>query len=559
MKLSIYLLRDTVKDFDEIVQDKYLAGDGAFRALDQTNNLPFECKAYIQRNKAKSPRWVKFLSSHFRAADLALTNQSNSFLLLLHVSDRFFAVTFGYGFQAIDRSKVEPRFGLMAVANSLDPDRIRTVDANNIDMISRQTRTHISMGSNVDEFDLNFQVDLVRKLGGKPISAALAKFASGADSICIGVDCALDRVGDKCAELLKAFRSDAYKVAFGYLDHLWPINRKAPEIAGLEAKLEAKIAARSHNRLAVALPEIPDEEVLDFYKIFTQGRAVELDELDLEGIYAFLAGLRDPPSIRDVSIIGIGDNYEPVTPKRTLRDYLVCELDADGETYIFCLGEWYRADRNFVKDIREQVETIPDRTSSLGLIPIRNKEPEAAYNERVASVKEWVGLDKNNFRVGGKHDKVEVCDLLTDAPELICVKKMDKSSTLSHLFAQGSVSAALLRRHDGYLKRVNEIGAAHWPADWKPLTGASLNTVTFIYAIASRRGGSLAETMFFFSQVNLLFHVKMIRQTGCDVALCKIEYEEPAVAPKKARRQKEATLPPRALGSDGTTEVDLPA
>jgi uncharacterized protein (TIGR04141 family) len=61
-----------------------------------------------------------------------------------------------------------------------------------------------------------------------------------------------------------------------------------------------------------------------------------------------------------------------------------------------------------------------------------------------------VMMDRDNFKIGGAHDKIEVCDLLNEARQMICVKKMVSSATMSHLFSQGSVSATLLRKEPKY-------------------------------------------------------------------------------------------------------------
>ena len=123
MKLSVYLACETVNEFDEVLQTKYLAGPEAYFQLPATVQLPYECKAFVQINKAKAPRWLPFISSHFDTAALDLLNQSSSFLLLIKASGRIFAVTFGYGFHAIDRAKIEPRFGLMVAASIINPEK----------------------------------------------------------------------------------------------------------------------------------------------------------------------------------------------------------------------------------------------------------------------------------------------------------------------------------------------------------------------------------------------------------------------------------------------------
>jgi uncharacterized protein (TIGR04141 family) len=387
MKLSIYLVREHVVDFNEVLQQKYREGEDAFVELQPSGQLPYECRAFVQRNKAKPPRWLPFLETHFETAQLNLINRSNSFVLLIKAAGRMFAVTFGHGFQSLDRAKIEPRFGLIVAASSLNPVQIRALETNLIDTVTRNKRTHSSAGSRVADFDVNPHTDWIRKLSGTPISENLAKSVSGSDSVCIGVDCDLQSVGAKCSELLAAYESNAYKEAFGYLDHLQPLGKHDPEIDRLEIHLAARLAERTHDRISIAFPEIPDEEQLDHFKVTGDRHAIQLEELTLEGIYQFLSQDELEPNPASIFVVGIGDNDAPVTKRRSLREYLVCEIEHDNETYIFCLGHWFRADRDYVQRIRREVAAIDDLTAELDLLPIRNREPEGKYNERLANDK----------------------------------------------------------------------------------------------------------------------------------------------------------------------------
>lgn len=547
MKLSVYLVRENVTDFDKVLQAKHLKDDG-FVEITQTRQLPYECKAFVQSNKAKPPRWASYLGGHFDTESLGLLNQSNSFLLLIRVAGRIFAVTFGYGFTAIDRSKIEPRFGLMAAANSLDAARISTLETNLVDAISRNRRTHISMGSSFAEFDINPRMDWIRKISGKPKSSKLAKSISGSDSVCVGVDCTLAEVGDKCGELLVEFESEKYKESFRYLDNLWPINKNAPEVVDLDKELVAKLGARSHDRIAIAFPEIPDEELLDHFKVYCHFEAADLEELGLAGIYKFMDDSGLPPEPSQINIVGIGDNDQPVTKSRSLREYLVCEVDRGDDTFIFCVGQWFRANKDYVQQVRAEVAALDDLTGSLDLIQIRNDEREEHYNQRVADDRGWLVLDKVNFQIRNSHDKIEICDVLTEAKQFLCVKKMDRSATLSHLFSQGSVSATLLREHDGYRKATNDALVGHWPTATE-IGSSDLGGVTFVYALATRREEPLSTSMFFFSLVNLLNHVRAIRRVGCNVAICRIGYEADPAVPTKTTRKKAAKTAKAAAGS----------
>jgi uncharacterized protein (TIGR04141 family) len=425
----------------------------------------------------------------------------------------------------------------MTSVNALDPDQLTTLDTNNIDLVTRQQRTHLSVGSPVSEFGLDVNVDWIRKISGKPTSKSVAKSVSGADPIVINSECNLETLGEKCAQLLELFESDAYKDKLSFIDQLQPLNRKDPVVGRLDAELKRRLDLQSHDRIAIAYPELPDEEQLAVYKIWKQRSNSELEEISLGSVYDFFNVYPDVP--RDpsqVHVIGLDGNDEPVTHKRSLRDYLVCEIEWEGKTYVLSIGQWFRVNGDYVAKVRESVAEVDDLTEVLDLPPAKYGEREASYNTRVAEEKGWLLMDKANIRIGGSYDKVEVCDVMSGDFHLLCVKKMNRSSTLSHLFAQGSVSATLLRESSEYRDAMNGLVNAKWAG--KALSVERLPSVVFVFGIPTDKTGPLSSCMFFFSQVNLLNHVKAIRRVGCRAALCKIEYDPVRPKQRKGMRQR---------------------
>jgi uncharacterized protein (TIGR04141 family) len=81
---------------------------------------------------------------------------------------------------------------------------------------------------------------------------------------------------------------------------------------------------------------------------------------------------------------------------------------------------------------------------------------EGTYNKQLATDRGWRLLDKRNFHLPA-YQKVEICDVLTERKHLLCVKRMTRSSTMSHLFTQGQVSANLMAANmSGYRDRIME-------------------------------------------------------------------------------------------------------
>lgn len=534
MKLSVYLMRDSVKKFEDILIDKALKGPAPFRNLPASTTLPYPCKAYIQVNKSGPPKWESFLKGAFKTGSLRLVNQNSSFVLLIKKQKRFFAVTLGFGFLAINPAVIESRFGLMVAANWLT--KVNGVETNVIDRVTSNKKLHVGTGSDIAELALNPQIDFIRRMEGKlPTNSAATKI-SGCDSCCITTKGDITSLGAICTDLLDRYEATDYKKLYGFLDNLVPLSKHDNRRADLEQQLVDRLKAKSYDKISIAFPEMPDEERLNHYKVSCD-TSVDLDELTLEGLYEFIYDYTIDVNLDKIYVLGIGNDDSPVTRRRPLRDYLAAEFEHGNETFIFCNGEWFLAEAHYVKHVRAEVAALPDLTATLALAPVRNKESEGAYNSRMATLNDLLLMDKDNFRIGGSHDKIEVCDLLSERRELICVKKMESSSSMSHLFGQGSVSATLLRSEAAYRKNLNDSALAEWPK-FKFIDDSNFNDVTVVYAVATRKSEQLSEGMFFFSLVNLLNHVRTIRLTGCKVGLSKIGYEDNSSSPTKSVRKK---------------------
>src|SRR5688572_14383188 len=124
MRITFYLFKKSVVEF----RDVWKVGTGGLPAeytkVRLKSTVPFEGEAYLQANKPAIPEWWTFIEPYcaIRDADKPL-NRSSSFVVLLKIKRRIFAATFGHGFAALERGKLEPDFGLKVTLNSVDPSR----------------------------------------------------------------------------------------------------------------------------------------------------------------------------------------------------------------------------------------------------------------------------------------------------------------------------------------------------------------------------------------------------------------------------------------------------
>lgn len=523
MKLTFYLFNESVDNFDDALDLTKLEGEDSFREISLADDVPFEAKAYFQQNRRTQPKWLDFIKDYVEINDEEVFNTTNSFLLLIKSENRIFAISQGFGFTALNRKKLERGFGLRVVLNEINPQKIKSVDARNIDTTTKQKKVYINKNSPLYEFDFDFDADLINILSGQPGDEALARKLAGSDSLSLTADIEFSNLGEKCSQLLNSFNKEIYRQNFPFIDYL-RIVKDEELVSQLEEVLKTNINNRSHEKLMLAYPEIPDFEQIDNFKIWSGHENDYVEDVDLAKLYGFLDKFELGCDTENIHLIGLNSNEQAVTKKFSLHDFIVFETTFSGTRYLLSLNQWFELADDYVERINQELTTIPETAS--GFLPaLHYGSREDTYNSSVVEGRtDIVLLDKHNFQVEGEgQSKVEVCDLLTQNKEFICVKKYNGSSTLSHLFNQGFVSATLLNDEPPYrLFIINECPDGFLDPTISE-TSLDKENITFVFAIATDTPGPVKDNLPFFSKVNLAKTNKAIKRMGFAVRICKIE------------------------------------
>ena len=216
-------------------------------------------------------------------------------------------------------------------------------------------------------------------------------------------------------------------------------------------------------------------------------------------------------------------------------DYLVAEIEHEGVAYIYTWGRWFKIDKDYQIKTHYKLNKIIDLTESLKLPDLHRTmkggktyyEDEGDYNARVKNVLSVFDFDKKPVHYK-ENQKIEICDFLIADEYFVCVKKMNDSASMSHLFNQG-INTAYLLRGDAEFEN-NLFSALNRTVD--------INKASIVFGIVTKKGGSIKDVLFFFSQMSLLRAAKDIESRGFKVAVAKIATKDVESLPNKKATAK---------------------
>ena len=142
---------------------------------------------------------------------------------------------------------------------------------------------------------------------------------------------------------------------------------------------------------------------------------------------------------------------------------------------------------------------------------------------RIAKLTGLALLDTKCARVDGS--AIEPCDLFDSRGQFIHVKRKTRSATLSHLFAQGTVSAECFISDAEFRKNLRkcleEQGGRFYQAI--PLDRPEPSRFGVIYAIITKRSKDWPLNLPFFSRLNLMNAAHHLARLSFKVSLIRIE------------------------------------
>jgi uncharacterized protein (TIGR04141 family) len=489
-------------------------------------DLSFAGIFYVRSPREKRPSWMDFVQPGILDELEALENVSTAAVLLLEASSRSFAFTFGHGRSLLKPDSYEIDFGLKVALNVVDADRLRSVDVRTFEELTLHTRRQTSRGSSLDTFGLDVSRDLLRAVTGEPRAPAFGTRVTGSDALALNARLEFSELGRKCDDMLEAYKSDNYKQRFGWIDHLKAV-RDPFVIDALNEQLVEALRANSVEKLHLAPAEPLDWERVEGFRYSTEesdeAPHSDLDIRDYLGTIEELSGL----SVQDLKRARIELLYtelEQPVDRWSIYECIVFEAERGEALYVLTGGRWFEVATSFVDSVDQYVRGLP--RSDLPIPSAQVGERERDYNERAAQGNPQLMLmDGKLVRCGGGQGPIEVCDLFSSGRQFVHVKRKLRSATLSHLFAQGAVSAEAFLRDSEFREDTRQIVASSRPdlAHLIPEGRPNAPEFEIVYAIITAASNDWPLPLPFFSRLHLMQASQRLQLLGYRVSTLPVD------------------------------------
>lgn len=517
--LSIFLLKEDVETFEGA-----LRADAAVEWQGIRPDSGVDGTLAVRSPEAKVPWWRGFVAPHLedRHSLDRLTNASTAAVLFLVAADRRWAITFGHGRHLLDPEAYSQDFGLRVVLNTVEPVRLRSVDARTFDELTVHTRRDVSRGSALEAFGLDVTRDLLRAVTGPPRDMAMGERITGSDAAAVATRVVFGDVPKLCGELLSAYGADVYKEHFGFIDHLRPV-RDPARVASLDETLVAAIQANELTDIHLAPPEPMDWSKLAGFTYSTRPD----DEVDPDPrISAYRDTFDNPEEVQlgDLKrdrVVAVGAEGGHPLERWPVYRCVVFEASDGDLLFVLTAGHWYSVSQSFADEVADFARALPELNIELPEAALGMTEGD--YNRDAAQHIGALCADRELVSTPSG-DRIELCDLLTSERQFVHVKRRGSSSTLSHLFSQGIVSAELLLREGTFRDEARRVVSALDDrfAEIVPAERPEPGTCEVGFVVITRSTRTTPLTLPFFSLVNLRSAALRLRDLGFRVTVKKV-------------------------------------
>jgi len=512
-KINFYLIKGETA-FDDIF--KQPVDDLEMMTVKEGYDLYYDTKSVIAAPwvKAFLNTEIKETSSNGREYHVFNAASSQAVLLrkvLINNENVTFAICFGTGYHLLKKDAFELRFGLITVLNIVGENSLRKIDKHDISGTPKFTAEQLSKKGGQMDFGLDIELDILLGATGTldkkvkredRLRDIFGTTLSGKSNLSINAKFDIDNIDKLLKTSYVAFNTKRYESkGFAWIDKIDLVKKNTLLHSQLTSKLdECLIDSTVNHKIWLAVPELVEwQDVQGFY--FGNAKASLFEDVTFDALKEVVAGDISVQALQSTQVNALHANGEKTAYSWSAYQCLYAEVSLDNKSYILINSEWYKLKEDFIAETNAKFQNIVDNhTSDISFKEYQTTHRnENGYNaDMTQGISNAVCMDAQNISHGGGHSKIEFCDIFDrDNKKIIHIKKYSGSSVLSHLFAQGLVSAQLLLDDEKFrLKTENKIKEVSG-VDYTFAEGAEYEVVFGIIAKPGKQDLPL------FSKVNL--------------------------------------------------------
>jgi uncharacterized protein (TIGR04141 family) len=444
------------------------------------------------------------------------------------------ALTWGAGFHFLRASSIEQTFAPRVLVRAAESASVKSLTKTILDYRSRVDRSTIPAGDSIAALGVEGYGEVVSKIEARMIVPSLtlgnkAFTARAGEALYLPLGKTASNLRAD-VQVLRQVERSSIRPGLEAIEQLKALRPTDGRLGGLTASLTAALENQDPHALSLSWPH--DRLRLDgepeYMKIWLPGSdpIVVPGVITLDGLFECIEQWRgDGRSTEDlldaVQIELFNDEGcrppSAVSRKLSLRTWLAFEVPNNDERFCLYDGRWFQMDQDYLERIDQAVSDIFSTQPLVALSPWQAKyKDEDAYNKALAKDLTGIVMDKKLIRTDLHTRGIEVCDVFVPGSALVHVKRAESSASVSHLLAQGLVSADSLRRDEKaraeFRTRANRQASRRLrKIEWKQV----------IFGLARERPID-ASSLFSFSKVNLVRQVQFLRSFSIDVAVAHI-------------------------------------
>lgn len=465
------------------------------------------------------PDWADALAT-MTGQPYAYEIRSASAVLVVDLGPARYALTFGQaGRYLLNSTAIQPDFGIAIAIRCLDPEQVLKLARTALDLTSRNDLTYLPNGDNVLAFGADQYRDIVKQLEGRTSELKITQVERtgtiglhGGDALRVRVAKSPDALIADLTAIEDALARDPHP-ELAFIEGLRPVSQDRHA----RGVLAAELGKPDSDRIGLAVPTEVDPNEIDSFTVEVEGRKYTADTPRLDVI---TGAVRDLPEDRRFDAFRSGRVHATLTgrpdPLETpLGSWLAAELSTGDDSYVLHGGRFYRMTDAYRHSLDRRVTDLLARSAGLTLPPWPAGKNEHSYCQTVSQLDGFEMLDRRRATGKVHGHGIEICDLFGPGGELICVKRAEKSSTLSHLFFQAIVAADAIYHTDARQKLAKKLPPRR--------RGDLPERPHFVLAIQLTGKDALtAQTLFSFSKVALSCAAAHLHRLAMNVSIISI-------------------------------------